>query len=73
MQRYREGSNPDSLPLAQHASDDMLIFTAVLGFVIGFVLIYLGRQGKQMWMWVWGGGLVMMSLFMGTVTWWSKV
>ena len=69
MARYKEG---EQLPLAQHASDDMLVLTAVLGFFIGFVLIYLGRLGKQMWMWVWGAGLVVMSIFMGTVTWLSS-
>ncbi len=69
MARYKEG---EQLPLAQHASDDMLLLTAVLGFFIGFVLIYLGRLGKQMWMWVWGAGLVVMSIFMGTVTWLSS-
>lgn len=64
--RYKEGE----LPLAQNASDDMLVFTAVLGFVIGFVLIYLGRLGKQMWMRVWGAGLVIMSVYMGVTTQW---
>lgn len=64
--RYQDGA---AAPLAQNASNDMLILTAVLGFFIGFVLIYLGRLGKQMWMWVWGAGLVIMSLFMGLVTW----
>lgn len=66
MVRYQEGT---AAPLAQDASNDMLLLTAVLGFFIGFALIYLGRLGKQMWMWVWGAGLVVMSLFMGIVTW----
>lgn len=64
--RYAEG---ETLPLAQSASDDMLILTAVLGFFIGLVLVYLGRLGKQMWMWVWGAGLVVVSLAMGIITW----
>lgn len=64
--RYQEGESP---ALAQHASDDMLLLTAVMGFFIGLILIYLGRLGKQMWMWVWGAGLIVMSLFMGIVTW----
>ncbi len=66
--RYKEG---EAAPLAQNASDEMLILTAVLGFFIGFVLIYLGRLGDQMWMRVWGVGLVLMSIFMGGVTWWT--
>jgi hypothetical protein len=66
--RYAEG---ETAPLASSASDDMLVLTAVLGFFIGFALIYLGRLGQQMWMWVWGAGLVLMSLYMGLVTWFS--
>ncbi len=66
--RYKEG---EAAPLAQNASDEMLILTAVLGFFIGFVLVYLGRLGDQMWMRVWGVGLVLMSIFMGGVTWWT--
>lgn len=69
MARYKEGEDP--LPLAQNASDDMLILTAVLGFFIGFVLIYLGKLGQQLWMRVWGAGLVGMSLFMGISVWWQ--
>lgn len=68
--RYKEGEEP--LPLAANASDDMLILTAVLGFFIGFVLVYLGRLGDQMWMRVWGVGLVLVSLMMGGVTWWLQ-
>lgn len=66
--RYKEGEAPP-LPLAQNASDDMLILTAVLGFFIGIILFFLGRYGKQMWMWVWGLGLVFVSLAMGIITW----
>ena len=55
MARYREDQ---ALPLAQNASDDMLILTAVLGVLIGFVLVYMARIGGQLWMKVWGAGLV---------------
>ena len=47
--RYREG---EELPLAQYASDDMLLLTAGLGIIIGIVLTILGKLGKQMWMFV---------------------
>jgi len=66
--RYRED---EGLPLAQHASDDMLLLTAVLGIFIGFALIAMARMGGQLWMKVWGAGLIVMSLFMGGVTWWG--
>lgn len=64
MARYKVGDIPKE-QLAVHASDDMLVVTAVLGFLIGIVLIYLGRKGKQMWMWVWGIGLIICSLYLG--------
>ncbi len=62
--RYREGEIPKE-QLAVHASDDMLILTAVLGVLIGIVLFILGRMGKQMWMWVWGIGLIICSVYLG--------
>jgi len=64
MPRYREGEIPKE-QLAVHASDDMLLVTAVLGFLIGIALTFLGRKGKQMWMWVWGGGLMICSAYLG--------
>lgn len=51
--------------MAVHSSDDMLILTSVLGVLIGIVLYFLGRLGKQMWMWVWGIGLVICSIYLG--------
>jgi len=63
--RYKEGEPIPAENLAMHASDDMLILTAVIGFFVGFALIYLGRKGKQMWMWTWGIGLVFISAYMG--------
>jgi len=61
--RYKEGEIP-AQQLAKHASDDMLLLTAVLGVLIGIVLTVLGRKGKQMWMWVWGLGLIVVSLYL---------
>lgn len=67
--RYKIGDPiPDEIPkeqLASHASDDMLILTSVLGILIGLALTYIGRKGRQMWMWVWGAGLVVFSLYLG--------
>jgi hypothetical protein len=51
--------------LAINSSDGMLMLTAVLGTIIGILLVLLGRKGKQMWMWVWGYGLVACSIYLG--------
>ena len=61
--RYREDLPAEQL--ARHASDDMLLFTAVLSAVIGFILIWLGRKGKQQWLVVWSVGLIICSVSMG--------
>lgn len=61
--RYKEGEFIE--PLAKNASDDMLVLTAIIGIFVGIILTVLGRVGKQMWMWVWGIGLIFMSIYMG--------
>ncbi|MGH1541401.1 MAG: hypothetical protein ACRBHB_13315 [Arenicella sp.] len=61
--RYREDIPREQL--AQHASDDMLLFTAFLGIIIGLALTWLGRKGKIMWMTVWAIGLILCSIFLG--------
>jgi hypothetical protein len=50
--------------LSKNASNDMLLFTAFLSVLIGIILIYLGKKGKQLWMVVWSIGLIFMSFFM---------
>jgi len=50
--------------LASHASDHMLIFSALLAVLIGCELIYLGKRGKQMWMVWWAIGLIASSFLM---------
>lgn len=52
--------------LSRNAHDDMLLFTAFLSVVIGSILIYLGKRGKQLWMIVWSIGLIFMSMFMAS-------
>jgi hypothetical protein len=61
--RYSEGEIPPEL-LASNASNDMLLFTAMIGLAVGAVLFFLGRLGRQMWMWTWGGGLVFCSVYL---------
>lgn len=60
--RYREGS--EQLPLYSESAglNDMLLFTVVLGLMIGIILTTLGYKGKQIWLTVWAGGLVICSL-----------
>ena len=63
--RYKEGEAIPKEQLAMHASDDMLMLTAVLATLIGIAITIIGLKGKQMWMWVWGIGLIIISLYMG--------
>ena len=62
--RYREDIPPEQL--SSHASDGMLLFTAVLAIVIGCILIWLGRKGKQKWLIWWSAGLILCSAVMGS-------
>ena len=62
--RYKENIEIPKEQLTSHASDDMLILTGIMGFFIGLVLFYLGRKGKQMYLWVWGAGLVIFSIYL---------
>lgn len=64
--RYPDGMNPDNLPI--HSTDGMLLLTAVIGVLVGFALIWMGRTGKQLWMWTWGAGLIVFSIVMAVVT-----
>ena len=59
---------PENIPrdqLAKYASDDMLVFTAIISIFIGFALLYMGIKGKQLWMIPWSIGLVILSVVMG--------
>ncbi len=58
--RYREGEIPERLgPLI---SDDSLLFTAILGLIIGIIFVYAARKGRPLWILVWGAGLVVVSI-----------
>lgn len=60
--RYPEEIPPDML--TKYASNDMLLFTAFLGVIIGIILMYLGRKGKQLWLFVWSIGLIICSILL---------
>jgi hypothetical protein len=51
-------------PLYAHSANlqHTLLFTVVLGFLIGAVLLYLGRRGRVLWLTVWSIGLMLASL-----------
>jgi len=57
--RYRIGDDPSS---GAAVTDDVLLLTVVISIVIGIVLIWLARLGKQMWLMVWSVGLVLASI-----------
>jgi hypothetical protein len=57
--RYRIGDDPTS---ATTATDDMILFTVAIGLVVGIILVWLARHGRQMWLLVWSVGLVLASI-----------
>ncbi len=73
--RYRESQDGDIIipehELASNASDGMLLLTAVLGFLIAIIFIIGGWKGRQMWIWVWGIGLLLVSAYMGIAIKWN--
>ena len=64
--RYRIGDDPS---VGAPATDDVLLLTVVISIVVGIVLIWLARLGKQMWLMVWSIGLVLSSIvYLGWVS-----
>ena len=61
--KYPENIPPEQLTV--NASDNMLLFTAVLSILIGIILTYLGHKGRQLWMVTWSIGLIICSIAMG--------
>ena len=68
--RYKDGEIPPEA-FTHNASDDMLLLTAAMGIVIGIILSIMGKYGKQLWMFVWGIGLVFTSLYLGLAIWYD--
>ena len=59
--RYREGQEiPDNI--APIIGDGSMVFAAILGLFIGIILTLLARKGKQLWLLIWGSGLVLVSI-----------
>ena len=57
--RYRIGDDPAT---GATATDDMLLLTVVIGLVVGMVLIWLARRGRQRWWMVGSVGRVRASI-----------
>jgi len=68
--RYKNGEIPPEA-FTHNASDDMLLLTAILGVIIGIIISVLGKFGKQLWMLVWGIGLVLVSIYLGISIWFN--
>ena len=57
--RYRIGAEPGS---GAQATDDMMLLTLGISVVVGIVLMWLARRGRQMWLMAWSVGLVVASI-----------
>ena len=58
--RYRIDEDPTLT--AYGTTDDFIVLSAVIGLVIGAFLTWLGWRGRQIWLTVWCGGLVIASI-----------
>lgn len=56
--RYRIGTDPQQ---AQQEVDGMIVGSALFGLVTGVVFVFAGLRARQIWLVVWGGGLVLAS------------
>ena len=43
-------------------TEDMYLFTVILGFFIGIILTWMGIKGRQIWLTVWSAGLIVASV-----------
>lgn len=58
--RYREGNIPENIgPLI---TNEPLVFTAVLGLLMGIGFVIAGVKARQIWLALWGAGLVISSV-----------
>lgn len=59
--RYRIGDPVQQQQMLQF-DGGVFVLAAVLGLVFGIILTGLGIKGRQLWLRVWGGGLVLASV-----------
>jgi hypothetical protein len=60
--RYADTPLAEPLYLTSSNLQNTLLFTVVLAFFIGMVLLYLGVRGRVLWLKVWSIGLMLASL-----------
>ena len=58
--RYRIDEDPTLT--AYGTTDDFIALSAVIGLIVGVFLTWLGWRGRQIWLTVWCGGLVIASI-----------
>ena len=58
LTRYRIGEEVGTPTV----TDDMMLLTALYGFVVGILLTFLAKRLRQRWMIFWGSGLSVLSL-----------
>ena len=56
--RYRIGSDPEQ---AAHEADGMIVGSAIFGLFIGIIFVVAGLRARQIWLFVWGAGLILAS------------
>jgi hypothetical protein len=56
--RYRIGSDPEQ---AAQEVDGMIVGSAIFGFFIGIIFVIAGLRARQIWLSVWGAGLILAS------------
>jgi hypothetical protein len=61
--RYSDTQLAEPLYVTSSNLQNTLLFTVVLAFFIGMVLLYLGVRGRVLWLMVWSVGLMLASLF----------
>lgn len=60
--RYADTPLAEPMYLTSSNMQNTLLFTVVLAFFIGMVLLYLGVRGRVLWLKVWSIGLMLASL-----------
>ena len=59
--RYRVGEVAEAAN-AVGGTESVLLLTGIIGLVVGVVLTWAGWRGRQMWLVVWCGGLIIASI-----------
>lgn len=67
--RYRIGEDPATAS-GYAGTESVLIFTLFLSIIIGVILLWMGLRGRQLWLWTWSAGLIVISII--TLFWMWK-